>query len=63
MGVSMFKINFRGDEYVTSKTLQQLVDGMGKIIGDELRARDAEIKKLRDDFDTDRRLRLGMKYR
>lgn len=59
----MFDLKVRGSGYVTAETMQQLVERMGEIIADELQKRDAEIRKLQSELETERRLRLGMKPR
>lgn len=66
----MFDIKTLGKGYVSVQTLANIMEETGRIIGDELRARDAEISALRDELkalrseiETERRLRLGMKPR
>lgn len=59
----MFDLNFKGHGYVNAETLKAIVEKMGEMIAEELHARDAEIRKLRADLDTERRLRLAMKNR
>ena len=59
----MFDLKIQGDGYVSCRTLEDIINSMGDIITDELAKRDAEIRKLRSDLESERRLRLGMNRR
>ena len=65
MANPLFDVTISGgaEGYVTGVQLKLVLDRMGEILSEELESRDAEIRRLRSELDTERRLRLGMRSR